>query len=107
VSRRALERIYLRRRQAYRALFLVENSDRRWWEFWKPKYTDRISKSAVIVLSDLRRFCGVGGSKFQSDARNTDRLLGRDDVWLRVMNNLHVPEEQIYQLVEDLEAYDE
>lgn len=82
----------------------MERSDRRWWEFWKPRYEDRLSHHAVIVLSDLRKFCGVGGSKFHPDQRTTDRMIGRDDVWMRIQSYLNLTEDQVYKLVEQLEA---
>ena len=99
-----VSRIFLRRRQAYRALFLVEDTDRAWWEFWKPKYKQEINYYAEIVLADLRKFCCATGSKFGADDRNTSRIVGRDEVWQRTMSYLNVSEDQIHQLVERIEG---
>lgn len=55
---------------------------------------------AQIVLADLRKFCRGTGSKYMGDVNKTHVMLGRNEVWERLMTYLNIPEEDIAKLVE-------
>lgn len=82
-----LQRI-LKRRQAYRAVFNQENAN------------------TQIVLNDLRRFCR--GTSTPAHVDNNGRLdpnmsfilVGRQEVWNRIAQNLHLSDADIARMVE-------
>lgn len=69
----------LDRRADYRAVFVPGPS------------TDR-------VLKDLAKFCRAHTSTFHPDHAVSDRLDGRREVWLRLQNQLHMTDDQLWEL---------
>lgn len=59
-----------------------------------------LSRDAEIVLADLRDFCGAYRSPFNPDPYVAARNAGRLDVWLRIVNHLHLDEGQVRKLME-------
>jgi len=88
--RRALvafqQRFKLARARAYRRVF--ERDD------------GAFSRAAEIVLADLRDYCRANASTWDRDARISDRLAGRRDVWLRISEHLNLTDDEILKLVE-------
>lgn len=91
--RAALDRI-LRRRLAYRRLFLNADGD--------------LHRDAEVVLADLRRFCRATGSTalVSPVSKAVDPIAmamaeGRREVWLRLMAHLHVDEKTVFNLQEE------
>ena len=54
--------------------------------------------SQQYVLSDLARFCRAHETTFHPDARMSAVLQGRNEVWLRITNHLHLTSEQLFAL---------
>lgn len=84
----------LRRRQAYRSLFLISDGE--------------LNIAAKIVLTDLRTFCRatstpavVSPISQTIDPIATGVLIGRLEVWHRITQNLHLSDADLYRLVED------
>jgi hypothetical protein len=50
------------------------------------------------VLKDLARFCRAHKSTFHPDPRIHAMLEGRREVWLRIIENLELSSDEIYQL---------
>lgn len=88
--RRALvafqQRFKLARSRAYRRVFAREGG--------------RFDRSAEIVLADLRDYCRANAAAWDRDARISDRLAGRRDVWLRISEHLNLTDDEILKLVE-------
>jgi hypothetical protein len=83
----------LKRRQAYRALFLGGG---------------QLNPAARIVLSDLRGFCRATVSTTivspvtrQVDPIASAQAEGRREVWLRITQHLHIDDADLYKLVEN------
>ena len=47
------------------------------------------------VLADLARFCRAGASTFDPDPRIHALLEGRREVYLRIMDHLHLTEDEL------------
>ena len=100
----AIKRLMVRRQRAYKDLFRVEvNQDRKWYQFWKPRY-EGFNLTASIVLADMRRFCLGTGSAFSTDPLTMAYQQGRRDVFERLRNQLHASDEEVHRFVEELEA---
>ena len=91
LANRAIQIIF-RRRQAYRALFNIEQS------------------AAQIVLADLRRFCRatstpamVSAVTQRMDPMATGVAIGRLEVWHRIAQNIHLSDADLYRMVEQQE----
>ena len=50
------------------------------------------------VLADLARFCRAEATCFDTDPRVHAALEGRREVWLRIMQHLNVPIEELARL---------
>lgn len=51
---------------------------------------------ANVVLHDLAKFCHWGASPFQAGQRETDVMIGRQQVLLRIKQHLHMTDEQLF-----------
>ena len=85
--------LFRRRRAAYRAVFLGTDGE--------------VGPEAKRVLADLRRFAGVGASPYKEDPRDTARMIGRQEMFLRVQNFLNLNDHQVYQLEEQFKEVNE
>lgn len=56
------------------------------------------SPAGQEVLRDLAQFCRADKSCFDPDPRVHAGLEGRREVWLRIMEHLHLSPEQLYAL---------
>jgi len=90
-----IRKLIFRRRQAYRALFTAD---------------DALRPAAQIVLSDLRRFCRATSTPavVSHVTQNIDPMasaiaIGRQEVWHRIMQHIHVSDADLYRLVENEE----
>jgi len=72
--------LILRRQLAYQRKFLTACQD-----------TD-------VVLRDIAKFCRAGKTVFHADPRIHAVLTGRQEVWLRIEQNLHASPERLYEL---------
>ena len=86
-----LIQLVLKRRQAYRAAFECP--------------------AGQIVLADLRKFCRgtstpavVSRVTQQIDPIATGIAIGRQEVWFRIAQNLHLSDADIYRMVEQTET---
>lgn len=52
----------------------------------------------IEVLEDLAKFCRANESTFHADPRIAANLDGRREVWLRIINHLHLTEAQLVAL---------
>lgn len=80
--RRTMDRITIRK-MAYVAVFNPE------------------SPTSREVLKDLARFCRAHKSTFHADPRVHAVAEGRREVWLRIMENLNLTEQQLLALYGD------
>jgi hypothetical protein len=55
------------------------------------------------VLKDLASFCRANSSVFNSDQRLTDVQIGRNEVWLRINEHLHLSPEDLVKLYAGLD----
>lgn len=53
---------------------------------------------ADIVLKDLAKFCRANDSTFHPDARVSDVMIGRREVWLRIQQNLNLTSDELWNL---------
>lgn len=90
-----LRRVVLRRRGAYRAVF---------------KPGGLMTPAALIVLSDLRRFCRATVSTTmvspvtrQVDPYASAQAEGRREVFNRIAGMIHVSDEDLYKLLDQEE----
>lgn len=90
----AIRRIVFRRRGAYRALFRPGGQD--------------LSVAAVIVLTDLKKFCRADHSTtvVSPVTRSVDPYAsalaeGRREVWLRISQHLEISDADLYNLLKD------
>lgn len=51
------------------------------------------------ILADLAKFCRAGKTVFDTDARVTALLQGRQEVFLRIQQHLDLPFNDLYQLL--------
>ena len=58
----------------------------------------RDNYAAQEVLIDLARFCRANETTFHADPRISAVLQGRHEVWLRLINHLHLSSEQLFAL---------
>ena len=77
----------LRRRSFYRRVFIDSG------------------QAGAAVLADLRRFCKAGDSALvvsngQSDVMATGMAMGRQEVFWRIVNHLHLDDAQLLRLKE-------
>ena len=56
------------------------------------------SPAGKKILEDLAKFCRANQSCFDTDPRVEAAMLGRQEVWLRIMHHLHMPSEEIFKL---------
>lgn len=90
---RALAEIIQRRRNAYRAVFQPSGG--------------QLGISQEIVLADLRKFCRATDStavvsrvQQRIDPIASAVLVGRREVWLRIMHHLHISDADLYRMVD-------
>lgn len=50
------------------------------------------------VLADLARFCHMRDAPWHPDTRGRDVLIGRQEVFHRIMQHLHMSESELYEL---------
>lgn len=60
------------------------------------------NEAAKIALADLRHFCKGTQSPFASDPYETARMVGRQEVFMRIMQFLHYDFSKIYDLEEEM-----
>ena len=53
---------------------------------------------ADIVLKDLAKFCRANDSTFHPDARVSDVMIGRREVWLRIQQNLNLSSDDLWKM---------
>jgi len=63
--------------------------------------------SAHLVMRDLARFCNAHSSTFSADAREHAVMEGRREVWLRIQEHLHLPDEELWSLYSGRGSADE
>lgn len=56
------------------------------------------AKDGEAVLTDLAEFCRAHSSTYDPDARLSDRLDGRREVWLRIQQHLQLTNDQLWKL---------
>jgi hypothetical protein len=85
---RKIAELIFRRRNAYRAIFLPGG---------------QVGVAANIVLSDLKQFCRADRSTMvvsmvsqRIDPVASAILEGRREVWLRIMNHLHISDADLF-----------
>lgn len=62
----------------------------------------QLSEHAKTALSDLRYFCSGTKSVYSSDALEMARMAGRQEVYQRIMNFLHVDYSEQLKLDEEI-----
>ena len=50
------------------------------------------------VLKDLARFCHANRVPYHADQRKTDILIGRQEVFYRIMEHLNLQPEELYDI---------
>lgn len=87
-----IRQFILRKRVAYRTVFTPGGE---------------MTIASKAVLADLRRFCRGAGSPAQLsqisgmvDPMATGIAIGRQEVWLRIQQNIHMSDADLYRLVE-------
>lgn len=65
------------------------------------KTDDGYSIPGEIALSDLRTFCNGTKTTFSNDPLEMARMVGRQEVFQRIMNFLNVDYSKIYDLNEE------
>jgi len=55
-----------------------------------------------FVLDDLKKFCRANRSTFHPDSRMSDILIGRREVFLRIVQHLKMEPEQLYAIANAL-----
>lgn len=87
-----IRRLIFRRRGAYRAVFQPGGLS---------------SPASAIVLADLRTFCralstpaAFSQTSGTIDPIATGIMIGRLEVWHRITQNLHLPDADLYKLVD-------
>ena len=57
------------------------------------------SPAGKAVLADLAKFCRATETVFNPDPRLTDVLIGRNEVFRRIQNHIHLTPEELYALL--------
>ena len=70
----------LRRTRAYKAAF------------------DQSTQHGKDALADLLKFCQHGRSLYRKDQRQTDILIGRQEVLMRILSALSISEQELHEL---------
>jgi hypothetical protein len=88
-----IRKALFKRRMAYRAVFTPGGE---------------LGPAAHIVLSDLRKFCRatttpavVSPISQQTDVNASFIAIGRQEVWHRICQYIHIDDADLYKLVED------
>lgn len=89
---KAFRRLFLRRRQAFRTLFLDGEGG--------------FNEAGKIVMAYLRRECHATVPTFDSDPLRMAFNEGKRAAYLEIMGQLNATEEMIYRLSEEV-TYDE
>ena len=55
-------------------------------------------KDTDDVLTDLAKFCRASETTFHTDARLSDVLIGRREVFLRIAHHLHLADDHLWSL---------
>lgn len=98
---KALSQRFLRKRHAYRALFLMDEAQ------------STLNPIAEIVMGDLARFCRASSSTAcytREGALDRDAMLiaeGRREVWLHIQKHLNLSDAAIYHLQAKERSYDD
>lgn len=58
----------------------------------------RNSPAAQRVLRDLAKFCRANETVYNPDEKMTYVLIGRNEVWKRVQDNLNLTAQDLYQI---------
>lgn len=82
-----IAKIFMRRRQAYRALFAD-------------------SVHSGVVWADLRKFCFGTGTSFSADPYVHARNEGRREVFERIRSYVNISDDDLYRAVERVEDYE-
>ena len=61
------------------------------------RFTFKDAKSNE-VLKDLAKFCHIGKAPFHPDQRKTDVLIGRQEVFFRIVDHLNLEPDELYQI---------
>jgi hypothetical protein len=83
---------------------LIAEQAQKLWDFIRGRRLayhrvfDKENRYTQTVLQDLARFCRAQTSTFHPDSRVHATLEGRREVWLRIAQQLHLTEEEIYNL---------
>lgn len=81
--------------------FVFRKRAQAWRDAIKPNGT--LTQSGETILSDLRQFCrGDTSTHIPGDTHSSANLEGRREVWLRICTYLHMSEEDIFNLREDV-----
>lgn len=59
---------------------------------------DQETQHGRDALADLLKFCGHGRPLYRKEQRETDRMLGRHEVALRVLSALNITEQELHDL---------
>lgn len=51
------------------------------------------------ALKDLARFCHIGKAPYHPDQRKNDVLIGRQEVFFRITDHLHLQPDELYELL--------
>lgn len=72
------------------------------WDFLRRRKIDYqltfTSPAGQAVLMDLAKFCRADEDAWHKDARTTDLLAGRREVWLRIRKHLSLTPDQLYEI---------
>lgn len=78
------------------------NPIRATWDFLRRRKTDYqltfTSPAGQGVLHDLAKFCRADENTFHENARLSDVLVGRREVWLRIQKHLNLTPDQLYEI---------
>lgn len=58
----------------------------------------KANRANDLVLMDLAKFCRARKSCFHADPRMEAILIGRNEVWLRIMNHLNLTTEEVFEI---------
>lgn len=83
------------RKQAYQRSFLSKARVRSLRKAYQRVF---LGEAGQMVLQDMAKFCRASESVMDMDDRKTFLLIGRNEVWLRIMNHLNLTVEEIYTL---------
>lgn len=51
-----------------------------------------------VCLKDLAKFCHIGKAPFHPDQRKNDLLIGRQEVFYRIIDHLNLQPDELFQL---------